>query len=127
MLLECFWLVCCGLACMQTETSLPLCNELRARDTHANDASGEHWSFLGQIVCLLVSYRTLARAYFRVKVSGPSRRARRREGQPRGPLTNLGPLIDRPVSRLVNSRSGTMALPYDALTAALDRILSAAL
>ena len=49
------------MACMQTESSLPLCNALRARDTHANDASGEHWSFLGQIVCLLVSYRTLAR------------------------------------------------------------------
>jgi hypothetical protein len=62
-LLECFWLVCCGpglRSCMQTESSLPLCNALWARDTHANDASGEHWSFLGQIVCLLVSYRTLA-------------------------------------------------------------------
>ena len=61
MLLECFWLVCCGFGLMQTESILPLCNALWARDTHANDASGEHWSFLGQIVCLLVAYRTLAR------------------------------------------------------------------
>ena len=49
----CLW----PLACMQTESSLP---RKALRDTHANDASGEHWSFLGQIVCLLVSYRTLA-------------------------------------------------------------------